>query len=57
MGGRADDLDGTDIRDEQINEPTGSCDVCGVNIYEENMDTGLCDQCEWDTGPPSKERP
>jgi len=41
------DLDGTDIRDDYIDEPVGSCETCGVNIYEENRDTGLCDQCEF----------
>jgi RNA polymerase-binding transcription factor DksA len=47
---RASDLDGTDIRDDGeplSTEPMGSCDECGVNIYEENLDTGLCDQCEF----------
>ena len=44
------DPDGTDINDDaQINEPAGSCENCGVNIYEENADSGLCDQCEWAT--------
>lgn len=42
------DLDGTDIPDEPgIEEPIGSCDECGANIYEESADTGLCDQCEF----------
>ena len=45
----SDEPDGTDIRDdlEMSEEPTGSCGECGVNIYVENDDTGLCDQCEF----------
>ena len=43
------DLDGTDIADDYcgVEEPVGSCDECGVNIYEDSADTGLCDQCEF----------
>jgi hypothetical protein len=28
-------------------EPTGSCDGCGVNLYGEEQVEGLCDQCSW----------
>lgn len=42
------DLDGTDIPDDSDTcEPVGSCDECGINIYPENADTFLCDQCEF----------
>jgi hypothetical protein len=27
-------------------EPTGSCDECGTNLYDDG-DGGLCDQCAW----------
>lgn len=29
--------------EEPEEEPTGSCDICGVNVYGSD----LCDQCEW----------
>ena len=44
------DLDGTDIPDADFAEPIGSCDECGINIYAESEDTGLCDQCEFAIG-------
>jgi hypothetical protein len=28
------------------NEPVGSCDWCGVNLYADDDDE-LCDQCLW----------
>lgn len=29
-------------------EPIGSCDNCGCNIYAyEDDGSGLCDQCQW----------
>lgn len=39
----------TDTRDEpddDYNEPIGSCEQCGVNLYEED-DEEYCDQCLW----------
>lgn len=30
-------------------EPVGSCDWCGSNIYDDDCD-GLCDQCAWHAG-------
>ena len=34
--------------DDELGEPTGSCDECGVNLYEDDDDgSGLCDQCGW----------
>lgn len=40
--------------DGGIDEPVGSCDDCGVNVYEENADTRLCDQCEFMRGAGSR---
>jgi hypothetical protein len=34
--------------DEDYSEPIGSCDNCGVNIYEDDREWGgLCDSCAW----------
>ena len=35
-----------DWDDEALDEPIGSCDVCGCNLYAEDIG-GLCNQCEW----------
>lgn len=33
---------------DPCNEPIGSCEDCGTNIYEDEDDgSGLCDQCQW----------
>lgn len=32
---------------DDCEEPIGSCDNCGVNIYEEDSYDGLCSQCHW----------
>lgn len=32
--------------DEDDNEPVGSCDNCGTNLYPHDDDV-LCDQCLW----------
>lgn len=34
------------LADEPSDEPVGSCDECGTNLYEED-DEFLCDQCLW----------
>lgn len=37
-----------DPEDDELGEPVGSCDQCGVNIYEgEDDGSGLCDQCQF----------
>ena len=46
-----DDLDNYD-NDDRYNEPIGSCELCGVNVYEDDAhlcDQGgyICDQCAW----------
>lgn len=28
-------------------DPIGSCENCGVNIYENDDCEGLCSQCDW----------
>lgn len=35
--------------DEPSDEPIGSCESCGVNLYEEDDDE-YCDQCLWAMG-------
>lgn len=32
--------------DDDYSEPVGSCEQCGVNLYEEDDDE-YCDQCLW----------
>lgn len=32
--------------DDPADEPVGSCDECGTNLYPED-DEELCDQCLW----------
>lgn len=33
---------------DEWDEPIGSCDNCGVNVYEDEDDgSGLCNQCQW----------
>ena len=32
--------------DEADDEPVGSCDNCGVNLYHDD-DENYCDQCLW----------
>lgn len=44
-----DDMDitsGPDDFDDDYNEPVGSCEECGINLYEED-DPEYCDQCLW----------
>ncbi len=39
-------MDDADWIDED--EPVDSCDECGCNLYEGDLDgSGLCDQCRW----------
>ena len=33
--------------DEPNDEPTGSCDNCDTNLYEDDDYGGLCGQCYW----------
>lgn len=41
--------DGYDWRDyDRDDEPVGSCESCGCNIYADDDDgSGLCDECQW----------
>jgi hypothetical protein len=39
--------DDTEDFDDVEDEPIGSCDVCGVNLYGDENSVGLCDQCAW----------
>jgi len=43
--------DDSDDDDRSSDEPTGSCEDCGVNIYGDDNETidgeYLCDQCYW----------
>lgn len=32
---------------EPNNEPIGSCDECGTNLYEDDEYNGMCGQCYW----------
>ena len=32
--------------DEHADDPVGSCEECGMDIYAHDSD-GLCDQCDW----------
>ena len=40
-----DDFDGY-YPEEEYSEPVGSCEWCGVNLYEDD-DPDLCEQCAW----------
>ena len=40
------DDDYDDARDED-NEPVGSCEECGTNLYPDDEWDGLCNQCYW----------
>lgn len=34
--------------DDDLTEPVGSCDACGINVYASEDDfSGLCDTCLW----------
>lgn len=43
-----DDYDGTNYPDidDLYDEPVGSCEQCGTNLYDED-DPEYCDQCLW----------
>lgn len=44
-----DDRDGThypEFDDDPYDEPVGSCEECGTNLYAED-DPEYCDQCLW----------
>ena len=41
-----DDHDGFDPNDEW-DEPVGSCEWCGGNLYPDTDWDGLCDSCAW----------
>ena len=43
------DADDVDFDDDESCEPVGSCDECGCDIYEDDIDEDgtLCDQCRW----------
>lgn len=43
--GNPDDAD-SHYDDDPADEPVGSCDECGTNLYPED-DEELCDQCLW----------
>ena len=32
---------------ERDDEPTGSCERCGCNLYGDEEVMGVCDSCEW----------
>lgn len=36
-----------DDDDWDDNEPIGSCDLCGCNLYPDDDWDGLCNQCSW----------
>lgn len=38
--------DDFDFEAEPCDEPVGSCEECGTNLYEED-DVEYCDQCLW----------
>ncbi len=44
-----DDYDIADCLDyeDRYQEPCGSCDECGTNLYPDEDYDGLCDQCAW----------
>lgn len=41
------DYDFGDYGDEYDDEPIGSCDECGTNLYQDDEYNGLCGQCYW----------
>jgi hypothetical protein len=41
-----DDHDGDPVLYDDYNEPVGSCEWCGTNLYQDD-DDDLCDQCAW----------
>jgi hypothetical protein len=45
--GLIDDEDDMEDFDDVEDEPTGSCDDCGSNLYGDENSGGLCDQCAW----------
>ncbi len=47
------DGEGEDDESDDLGEPIGSCEMCQVNIYEDDID-GLCDQCAWHAGQAKK---
>jgi ribosomal protein L37E len=36
-----------DRDEDDANEPIGSCDECGTNLYADDDWDGLCNQCAW----------
>lgn len=44
---RDDDFDDYYPDDYDSNEPIGSCEWCGANIYPDDYDDELCDSCAW----------
>lgn len=34
------------VETDEWDEPVGSCDNCGTNLYDDDADD-LCSQCEW----------
>ena len=40
------DFDIDEEFEDDYNEPVGSCENCGTNLYEDD-DNELCDQCLW----------
>ncbi len=37
------------LEEDETDEPCGSCEKCGVDLFSWNDDT-LCDQCEFSVG-------
>jgi hypothetical protein len=46
LDGYEDDRDFWDGDDDPYDEPVGSCEECGTNLYVED-DQEYCDQCLW----------
>lgn len=46
LDGYEDDLDFWNGHDDPADEPVGSCEECGTNLYAED-DMDYCDQCLW----------
>jgi len=40
------EFDPRDYGDDDHDEPIGSCEWCGTNLYPDD-DEDLCDQCAW----------